>query len=727
MLKQPYAIASVTDRPVHRGGATQPAPPVEFKLSAGTISYSWGSEPGEATLVYDLESGAPVTSGWSLTIRSAGYIFTGVCISDCPKSSSSGKTRELRFQDNRHWLDYDRVFFSFNVLDDHIVNNVRVKRYVHITPNNYPGLIKTYTDAPYTVSEMLDMIFDSNYVEDSWVPIYHADQIAFTVYDFNAYGGKSLKSILQELSDAQGLLFTLHGGPYRLEWQRKGDITYPAPTLPLDTHPVTGEIVSLTDNRSDGTALSNHPTRICILGDRNLYQFHEITMVPDWKSGWEEFYDINLFREDIFNRGKTVKTVTIDGQVFNPGTLFTVIASSGKDPEQIISRQLALACSLEISVIEYATLRADLPHFADYRRFAGKTRIDMPATLYIEALLFRAFRFPDGFSVTNKAGITIPVDSLEVASKMVARVTHDALTGVMTWDYNQCSDGNGYAIIQGYQVGKDLFKTINPDRFRLSDWTDAQSVWERAEFQVDDSGQPEGKLILFNEPVIKSSNLVKIVNGYGVFNAAPTKTNGDPGFDAPTVKLAITFAAERYQSYWGTGTRDEVESIGGLNAEYVGKYGSLPATFLEVPYADAKLSDEKAYQFATPLLARQFVYEFGGYTRAILPQPDGTYATGQQITPKLDRISLSVSSNGVRSTTEFTTELPKVFFIPERDMDRNTKLKTLLPGQQNLRNEINTAKLFAAALQQSPVARKTISDAFKGIFGHSEPLYTVHL
>ncbi len=723
-LSSPYSVIAVTPPPPYRGGPAQAPLPDRIRLSSGTITYAWGCEPGEATLHYDLDGGVPVTSGWSVTIYIGGYTFYGQCVSDKAMDASGGKHRELRFADNRTWMDYDRVFCSFNKLDDHLVSGVRVKRYVHITPANYTGLIKTYTDNPYTASEMIQMILDSNYVKDKWVPIFHDDQNAYPVYNVEA-SGKSLKTLLQEITDAQGLLFTLDGGPFRLVWQRKGDITYTTPTPPIKIHPLTGVEASLTDNRGSGTSLSNHPTRICILGDRNIYQIHEIPMVADWKPGWEEFFDINLFREDIYNRGKLKQALTINGHTFAIGTLYKDIGGTIYDPDQIISRQLALAYSLEISVVEYATLRADLTNFADYRKFAGKTRLDMPATLYIEQLLFRAFRFPDGFSIKNASGVVIPVDSLEVASKMIARVTHDPLTGEMTWDVNQSADGNGYAIIKGYQVGKDLFKTLNPDRFRLTDWTDAQEIWEHAEFEIDDSGEPQGKLILFSEPIIKSSNLVKIVNGYGVFNAAPTKINNQPGFDTPDVRIAICFAAERYQSYWGTGTRDEVESVSDLNAEWAGTYGLV--NFEEVPYSDGKLSDQKAYEFALPLLTRQYTYDYGSYQEVVLPMVNGKFPAGITLQPKIDRITLSHSSSGTSVTVEYTNELPRQFYVPERDMDRNVKLKALLPGQAQLRSAAVTAKIMAAALQQSPKARKTIGDAFKNLFGSVEPVFHINI
>jgi hypothetical protein len=301
-----------------------------------------------------------------------------------------------------------------------------------------------------------------------------------------------------------------------LVWARKGE--GPVPVFP-----------ALSDDRETGLALSGNPTRIRILGDRNLYQVHDIPMVQDWARAWERFFDPILFYEEVFQKGQTRAELTLKGVKFPAGTPFVDISTATTtgpdlepvDPEQMVSRQLAKASALEMTVQEYADLVGD-ESFLDYRKFAGRSRLDMPAVLYLRQILFRAFRFSEDFGIVNQVGQFIPLPSLEISSKMIAKVSHDPVSGEMDWDPTENADGSGYGIVQGYQVGKDLFKTIKPERFRPDQWTDAQRVWEHVEFHIDDSGDEDSRFILFDEPVIKSADLVDLVDGYAVFKAKPT-------------------------------------------------------------------------------------------------------------------------------------------------------------------------------------------------------------
>ena len=759
----PPGWVSVTPQPVYRGGPANPPPPNKFNIQSATATYSWGSEPGEATIIYDAGA-VPVSIGYYVTLQISGHTFSGLCVADSPSTSSGGNKRELKFRDNRYWLSKDQVYCAFNHLDDHIVNNVRVKRYVHILPdlagnvvltlapfqlnNNVPqiitefpagpyfgGMIKTYTNAPLTAAQIITLILNSVYVRDNWTVSFQPDMYTNPVWDIDALGGKSLAALLQEISDQQGLVFTNSGGAFNLVWVRKGflDPRWPNP-LPFfpapETNPATGEQQVLIDDIVQGDSISENPTNINILGDRNVYMPMNIPMVQDWSPGWAAFWDIILFREDIYQRGVTQASITIGSAAFAAGTPFKNIGGSTSDPEQILARQLALAYSLEITVAQYAQLRGetlfvDEPNFADYRKFAGKTRLDMPAALYIEQVLFRAFRFPDGFTIKNAAGLNVPLDSMEILDKMIARVTFDPIEGTMFANPNLAADGNGLAIIQGYQVGQGLFDRINPDRFNLQNWTSAQNIWQSLQFQIDDSGEPDGKFILFSDPVISSKSLVSLIDGYATFNAQPLQSDGvTPGFDIPAVQCALCFAVEKF-NYFRTGVIDagatETYPVAGLNQELVFTYG-VPG-YTEVPYSDGLYAAQKAANFIAPLLLNQYSYYKGGYKHALMADGSGNYPRAISLTPIHDRITVSLSPSGIWEDIQYTTEFPRTVYTPERDLDRNVKLKTLLPGQANLRQEAITAKLIASALQTSAEARKSMAMSFRGFFGSDEPMY----
>jgi hypothetical protein len=765
----PIGTLTATPQPVYRGGPSNPPPPNKFAIQSATATYSWGAEPGEATIIYDPAQVLPVTAGFYVTLEIAGHTFSGMCLADTPETSSGGARRVLKFQDNRYWLKKDQVYCAFNRLDDHIVNNIRVKRYVHYLPDLahnvtltpapfqfYPGtttpsiitqfangpyfsgLIKTYTDSPLTSAQIIILILNSAYVRDTWTVSFQPDMFTNAVWDIDATGGKSLAALLQEISDQQGLLFT-NTPTFNLVWIRKGflDVRWPSP-LPLlpapELNPSTGEQQVLIDDLAQGLAISENPTNIMILGDRNVYMPLNIPMVPDWSLGWEQFWDINLFTEDIYQRGVTQGPLTISGQSYATGTPFKVIGSSPQDPEQILARQLALAYSEEITVAQYAQLRGealfvDEPNFADYKKFAGKSRLDMPAALYITHILLKAFGFPDGFTLANWNGLSIPLSSLEIMDKMIARVTYDAISGEMTANASLAADGNGLALIQGYQIGQAFFEKLNPDRFNLAEWnSNAQSIWQPLQFEVDDSGEPGGQFILFGDPIVKTSNLVKLINGYGVLNARPTKADGvTAGFDYPSVQCTVCFRAEKYQ-WFETGAINagatETYGVGGLNREVVFTYGT--SQFQEVLYSDGLTADQKAQNFIAPLLLNQYTYYKGGYKHALMPDVKGNYPRAIGLTPIHDRITVELSPSGVSERVEYTTEYPRTVYTPERDLDRNVKLLTLLPGQDALRREAQIANLIAKGLQQLPKVQKTLALAFRGYIGSDEALYTTN-
>ena len=771
----PIGTGTVTSAPVYRGGPSKAPQPTQFTIQSINASFSWGSAPGEGTIVYDYES-VPVTVGWSVQLVVAGHVLNGMCIDDSPVNSSGGNRRVLKFADNRYWLAKDQVYCSFNQLDDAIVNNVRVKRYVHhlpdlnfnvelqpasFQPSNFVyspdgttllpptfqsgpyyllGGIKTYTTCPLTAAQIIVLILNATTVRDSWAVSFQPDMFNNPVWNIDATGGKSLAAILQEISDQQGLVFTNMGGPFNLVWVRKGvyDARFQIPTslLPTpETNPSTGQTQILADDIVNGTSLSENPTNIGLLGDRNVYMPLNIPMVPSWSPGWDQFWYEEFFIADVYNRGSTQQPVTIGNQTWPAGTPFRTIGSSTQDPEQIIARQVARAYALEITVAQYAILRnealfVDPPNFADYQKYAGKTRLDMPCVLYIRRILLRAFNFPQGFTITNWNGVNVPIDSMEIMDKMIARVTYDPVTGIMTANPNQAADGNGLAIVQGYQVGQQMFEKINPDRFNLAAWAgNAPNIWQAAQFEIDDTGEPGEKFIIFDGPIFKSATFFQSapwMNGYAVYNIQPTKVDGTPGLDVPQVQCTVCFAAERFY-FFETGEisagATETYPIGGLNRELVFTYGTTGWT--EVLYSDGLTANEKAQLFINPLTLNQYIYEKGGYKHPLNANAKGQYPTAISLSPLIDKVTVETSPSGVEETINFTTEYPRLTYTPERDLDRNVKLKTLLPGQEQLRNDSLFSKMAASALAQSPYLYATMANAFKEVIGNNDPTSTI--
>lgn len=675
-MSSPWSPVSVTAKAPPRGGTQDE---ITFACQTLQITKAWGVSPATAVLTYVAEGNpipAPVTAGAELTITSGGHIFWGECVQDSAADGSNGRQRTLEFRDFRSYLDYDYVFGAFNLPDRRLVNGQWTRRYKHLFPDDYYGNNWTYTNGPLTAAEILNAMFGADTVLTEWLRVYHADQANFPVYDVDCLSGKKLSAAVQEVSDRQGLVFTIMGGPFRLVWVRKGEGVLPA-------------FPDNSDLRRTGVSLSGNPTRVQVVGERNLYQVANVPLARDWAAGWEKFVQFEVFADEIYRRGVNPKT----------GVAF---ASTPGDPEQYIGRQLAAARAKTITVREYVALSGDAT-FIDQRKFAGRSRMDMPAALYIRELLFRAFR-PDLTSFQNVFGDG--VGTLRLAERLLCRASHDPATGVMTLFPNEPADGNGFAIARGWQLGPEMFRGLRPEQFKLDMFTDAQSFWQPASFQIDDSGEGD-QFLIFDEPIIVSENLLADVDGHKVINAGFT-------LSVPQVRAALVFEAERYVYFQGLLQRDQVENVPGLRGEYVIHANGV---LEEVPFADGYYADEKAGEIADAILSKQYYYFGGGYTVR------GTNAT--QLTSVIDRVTYSTGPNGTTEVVDFTTERGRNAFEPERVLDRRTREGELLPGQAQLQAESNEHLLLAEGFKQSRGFVKSLGELLGGTLSIDQPTDSV--
>jgi len=643
MPDSPWLIARVLVQPPKRGDGTQEN--LELYAQSVSFTWSWGSNPASGEITYVAPDEYPsVISGAFLEMELYGKTFHGVCKAGPLKiadqviptvRASSGRQVTLSFEDCRTYLKWDKVFCAFNMLEVRIVDGHRLRRYWHILPQNFRRWQKSWTTRPLTAATILDFIFNAETVGTTWQRVYHPDQIKFPVYGIDAPNGKRLDEILLEISEAQGLLFTLQGGPFRLVWARKGEGVLP--TFP-----------QRSDHQRLSAAISENPTRIFVVGDRNVFLFLDLPLAPDWNRAWEEVFDLDLLADDLFNH----EVDLVSGNRYNamPG-----------DEEQARGRQLSAARAREITVREYAALRLKRgTDFRDVRRFGGRSRMDMPAALYIQNLVFRAFRPPFALNI---GGHEVSTASLDLSEEVVAKVTHDINTGKMSASLGEVTGGNGYAIARGFNVGQELFSAIRPERFNLDDFQNALNLWRPVSFQVDESGE-DGRFLIFDEPMILSRNLLFIVNGYAVINANPI-------FEPPEVRAALTFEGNKFFYTYGIGSRDDSVYVSGLRAEFV--VDSAKVT--EVPYADGKYSGDKAREIAQSLIAQPYVYASGGFDFELKPDdiiPD--------LNGMINRITLELSSAGQVCRVEFSNERPVRYYQPERELDRRVRYQTLLPG-----------------------------------------------
>lgn len=682
------AKISVSDPP--RGGGSQQAQTFLSQSFRGT--FSWGTQPGTATVVYI--GTAPVTVCSLVEIQMGGLYFCGYCKSDIQNiGSREGQTRTLQFVDNRAFLKWDVVYGVFNRLD----NRLGVKRYKHLLPTNWSLGMWVYSTTPMPSWQILQYILTAPTIGSPWTydltggGLFPLGILNGPIYDFDCDTGKRLDEALGEIADRTGTVFTLISSPldqYHLVWTRKG---YGSFTIP-----------SGCDDQRIGISVTDNPQRIHVVGDRNIYQMN-VPLAPNWNSAWEQFLTVDLFADDIYNRA----TNPLTGVPFN---------QTPNDPEEYIGRTAAAGYARQITVAAYVTLRdattGDGDQFADYLLYNQRCRMDMPAALYIQTLLFRAFG-PDVSGIYTNVGF-VPMDSVIIRDKLLCRVSHDPATGQMIPNTTEPTDGNGYAIVKGYNVGEDMFATVKPEQFNVSSFTSANALWQQVPFQIDDSGDGN-QFIIFDMPVFVSDDsqpLLSTVNGYTVFNA-----NGK--FVEPSAQAYLCFEAERFSYTLGSGSYDAVENVASLNGEYV----EMPDTsFAEMVFEDGTTATQRANNFAQYFLLQQITYADGGIKIPWNPQTTEasefglTLISGDEgVSSMIDRVEINSSpTGGFFLVVDLTTERQRDSFEPERDLDRAIQLRPLFPGQAQLRQEAETYEKLSAGLRQTPGFVRFLMDFING-------------
>lgn len=683
-----------------------------FVADSGSITTSWGLQPGTAIVswVKEATDNRVILPLAAMTIEIGGDTFYGLCGSAVAVESHDGRNLSQSFNDSRMLLQYDWIYAQFNMREQpRLVNGRYVNRYRHLLPANFNAHLFTYTDTPMTAKQILNYCFGAVTVESPWTRYYQSNaSVALNnpVLQVDAYSGKRLGTLISEVSQRCGTDFTLAGGRYRLEWTVKG--VGVVPSFPANS-----------TSRRVGLSVTENPTRLRILGDRNQYQVLNVTMEKDWKEAWQAFVDVDLLADDLFRNEKT--EAAING--IPAGTRYNAISG---DTDQLIGRQLSAARARTITVEQYAALRdIGLPgsgeQYRDRRRAFGQSRLQMPAVTYIQTLLFRAFRPPSNFGIYNYQGQFMSLVGMELQAQGLTDITHDAATGVMSVVDDQRMVGNGYAIARGYAVGVDGFKTLRPGNFRVADWVSGQNVWQALSYQIDDSGE-DGKFILFNEPVVVSSDLITTVSINSVVQAYPALKRSAT-ITVPPVKAALVFAGERFSWVQGNGTRDDCENVSGLNGLFVVVNGILG----ELMYADGQTASQKAYDMAINLLNRQFYVTSGGY------EVQGSNAT--PLSSMIDRKTVSLDgASGLSEQVDFQNERQRgvdgrgrVQIEPVQQFERVAQLAPLLPGERENREAANQLRVQASALRQNPKIARLLFDTFYSLMGLDAPPDAVFL
>ena len=407
------------------------------------LTYSWGGSPASASIT--AKGASNLTADDPVVLTLFGLSFHGKVVSDpVDVSDSEGSKYQFSIVDNRELLKEDIVKCSFNkvviLADNPATPGIdRWKRYEHIYPDDWEPQTRTFTDSAHTAHEIIDFLIGAPTLNHAWTTVFHASQEK-PVHELDCNHGKSLLNALQEVTDAQGLVFTLEGDN-QLVWGRKGEDTAPAPSA-SDCYDI-----------SHGQSLNTNATRITVVGDANRYQELSIDLEPDWSREWENFW-------------------------IEPDWLKAVDDNFGPFDDDDAGRAELAAKARTVTVRQFAD-EAGGPEYIDRGKYSGVSRMDIPAWVYLTKIVWHAYRVPRDYTING-----IPLENLRMTGEMLIAVEGDLDSGQITMKSPDelYPPGNGFIMAKGQQIGiidPRTQRTISPEQLAA-----ARTKWAPANQKV---------------------------------------------------------------------------------------------------------------------------------------------------------------------------------------------------------------------------------------------------
>jgi hypothetical protein len=541
---------------------------------------------------------------------------------------------------------HDAVYCCFNmqeVIEDNLATPGidRGRRFWSILPNDWLDQRKTYHDIPYTAAQILGYLRTAPTVHFGWVFSAHAAQ-SKPVFAVDANNGPKLGNVLQEMAEKQGLVFTIVG-QNTLVFAMKGDGAVPA--IPGGAY-----------NINQGNALSHNDTQIRVVGDRNRYQCTNVQLEPDWHPHFEQYWMEALW------------IARVRSALGMPGGTFAQEAA-------------LFARAKSVTLREYLAMTG--VNASDYRKWGQVSRMDIPVWIYLQDIVFKAYRVPRSFSIGSSDWASLVISE----HGLLQEVTYDPDTGVMTprGGGQQYIEEKMLVLAKGYKV--DLIDPKYQRALAPDSLADMRSTWwSVGNFSID----PREKTIVFQEAVFApggGGNDLFIFPNDGVDDAHlpanhPCRyiavPNADATVSAAQVSATIVFEAERYAQDYGGGYRRGTHYARGLRRDVLLQSGVF---YAEVRYADGRTADQKSSDLGNGLITRQAQYAHGGWDRRGV--------VGTALNGCIDRVTYSVRwGSGVEEKVEFTKERAPHTFQHERQLDRNSRTKELFPGAEQNREEV---------------------------------------
>lgn len=612
-----------------------------------SFTRSLGCAPASAT--FTCPGSVAIGTDDTVVVGLGGTTFFGLVKSVLADTCNGLKT-QVTAVDNREWLHRESVYGTFNnteILEDDVTTPGidRKKRFWHILPKNWAVQLKTYTDVAYAAAEILTLLRNANTVTFGWTFNTHPAQ-AEPVLGIDANNGAKLATVLQTISEKQGLLFTVVGAN-QLVWYRKGEGTTPEPT-------------NTCFDRRTGEALANNDTQVRIVGERNLVQCDSIPLEPDWNPYWNDYW-------------------------FEPEWIAQVAAKFGPFPADLAGEAALFAKAKSVTLREWCKKVGGAA--ADRGKWGEVSRMEMPVWLYLNDVVFKAYRVPRTFAIGKSSW-----ESLELSEGLLAEVDYSPSSGAITYATGDLAefypDTRGFLLAQGQPtdlLNSKYQKALSPD-----DMATARDLWTAVgDFTLD----VKNKAVIFKSAVILPG---VDPNGLFVFPNKGILKAKDPAYrvalpnaavqiqPAP-VRASLVFAVERYSSEHGSGHRKGAHYVNGLARHSLYRGGTFSQ---EVTFADGKKADEKADKVALGLTLRQVAYRHGGFKRR------GT--VGMALNGSTDRITITLGwRQGIEEEVEFSKERTQVDFLNERDLDRRQRTKELFPGREANRDEVFQLRTIA--------------------------------
>ena len=681
-------------------------------VSESTISLTWGTTPGAASITLPGDQTSDYTVDTDITVTVGSVSFQGV-VTSCTKEAEGvgGWRTVVNAVDNRIWWERQYVYCVFNqpeVREDNLATPGidRERRYKSIASEDwhtqkwkYNGQLLGGGDPewvgggvsdgrPLNAEQVLfysivEVGFDWNYEPH--------EALSQPMARLDANNGMALSQIIGRICEECGLIVTITGGD-TIVFARKGEGTLPS-------------VPSGSGMKKSGTALSNAPGKYRIIGERSDYQTNNVTLEPDWNEYWETM----VFEWDLLD--------LIDG-LFGPF-----------DADPIADAALAQAKMRSATVREISE-ELELPNLLDFGVWGEVSRNEIPAYVYVRDIVFKAYRVPPGFEIEPLwLASSLNLDSLTLSDGgLLLNVDYDYDTGEMSVpssdDRRFFPQQKAFVLAKGFNL--DLVdvrgrKFITPEQM-----AEAQDKWAAVyDFNLD--VRPECRSVIFDKQIFTATDLFLFPNNEvdGIDADHPLYglpvPNAAAGFGPAEVKAALVWKGEKFSQNYGSGSREGVMYVSGLQEQWV--MDDAGVLGLEVPAGrddggDPVYADGLADEYVENLILRNTTFASGGYRRY--------GAAGTALNGKIERVTISVKmGSGLTEEVEFSNDKAPATVFPQRFLEWNRQFRDLFPGQEDNKRSVFELQTIASlkALKRVPQTErlKAIPDLMQRPMGAAEP------